>query len=212
MSSTPSAPRRYKDDSTQPEGSIWVERRAAAEFRPTVDPQRLYRQYNTDAMNVAAAMRAIHHRTDVEIGADALARQIAQKPGVFYFANRGLGSQPVGTSGLAGYAYLDIPSRFHFITRIDELEITQALTTSPRHIGAVLLHGVIAQERARWVRVDGRVTITEGRSPEFFTDLGFTPHGTWGEQGAYMFGKSSEVLAQIEQDYDIMVPPEPQSA
>jgi hypothetical protein len=159
--------------------------------------------YTGLALQLGSAMQAIHARTETTIGAEQLAHAIAKKEGTFYVARDGSRTD----RPLVAYAYHDSAAT-PVVLNIAELEAidTKLGTDACRFAAAVTLHGAIQDNPgAHIITVAGRENIPEGRSPEFFSELGFRAvrGPMWGEAGATVLALRTMLEPRLQEIYEI---------
>jgi hypothetical protein len=191
--------------------------------RDLAEAENVYATYPPRALAIAEGMERVHRRTAQWFGAEALAREITDNPGIYllgYHArwpSAGLrdieepdaaflrSTDPADK--LVGYAYIaDPPGITTRTLGISELEVTyddeQAFN---RWTGAALLTAAAHEYPRHRVRVDGRTRVPETRPVDYLTGMGFDPHG-WGEPGGFAAGDLKTIRQNIAQLYDIQEP------
>jgi len=172
-------------------------------------------RYSQDALQLAAQIRNVHHRTLTEVGAEGLARQLSERPGTFYvargvrtlsmdayvyaMAHRGIGRSVLHVTGLEAFNF-------------DPKNATPESQRDCRIAAATALHPAISAavaERINGVRIHTRGSIAEGREGGFFTEqLGMELRQglQWGDPGTYMVGDATAVLERIEDEFSVDPP------
>ncbi|HKU18482.1 MAG TPA: hypothetical protein VJP80_04365 [Candidatus Saccharimonadales bacterium] len=163
--------------------------------------------YTPDIMNIAHVIHDVHVREGIPTAGEQLAREVADKHGVYYMANYVPGPTEVRETLAAGYAYIDHEQQTPDILRITDLEIITDMGTEHNHwVAAALLTTILVDyPEQETVRVDSRVGVPETRSPDFFTDHGFMIEQTWGTDGAYAQGQRDMILHSFSQQYNLQM-------
>ena len=160
-------------------------------------------QISQEVMDLAKGIRQVHHRTQDDLGAVALAENLMRRPGIFYMVH----DLFRGYDPLVGYAYVEPGGRHREVARVSSLEAfnTDEGRDACRVVAAAALLGVMEHRPSVvTLRVDGREIIREGRSKRFFMGLGMGlgSEVEWGRPGAYMLGSAATIRGCIRSLYD----------